>query len=343
MKAHLGRRRHLLSLAAVVCILAGVPLPALAEEFVMKLAHVLNPGSPRDKLMHLYGKNLGERTHGRIKVEVYPSGQLGGNRQIIEGMQIGTIEGTITPTAFLSGFEPLLTVLDLPFLFPSLAVASQVANSDVGVALAAEAERKGVKGIAFYGEGAKEFATTFPVRRAADFQGKKIRSMPAAVLLEQYRTWGANPVPMELSETYNAIAQGVVAGQEQEWGLVHDLRYYEVSKYLTESDHGFFVEMFMVSKKWYDSLPADLQKAVVAEARALIPVRLKWSEDYNKASLEKILATAKDVHFHKLTKQEWAAFREASLPTHKKFVEANGAKAAQYLKRIEAKIRELTR
>jgi tripartite ATP-independent transporter DctP family solute receptor len=309
----------------------------------MKLAHVVNPGSPRDKLMHLYGENLAKRTKGRIKVQVYPSGQLGGNRQIIEGLQLGTIEGTITPTAFLGGFEPLLTAFDLPFLFPDIETASRVANSDVGMALAAEAEKKGIKGVAFYGEGAKVFSTAFPVRKPADFEGKKIRSMPATVLLDQFRAWGANPVPMEFTETYNALAQGVVAGQEQQYGLVHDLRFYEVSKHLTESNHGFFVEMFMVSKKWFDRLPRDLQNAVTAEAQALVPVRLKWTDEYSKASLEKILATRKDVVFHKLTKDEWEAFRKASLSVHDKFAQANGAKAAQYLERIKAKTKELSR
>ena len=340
MKLH-----SLVIVAAAVFIGAalGSPAPAIAQEFVMKLAHVVNPGSPRDKLMHLYGKNLGERTKGRIKIQVYPSAQLGGNRQIIEGIQVGTIEGTIAPTAFLGGFEPLLTVMDLPFLFPNIDVASKAANSEVGMALAREVEHKGIKGLAFYGEGAKHFATAFPVRRPADFQGKKMRSMPAAVLLEQFRAWGASPVPMEFSETYNALAQGVVAGQEQQWGLIHDLRFYEVSKYLTETDHGFFVEFFMVSKKWFDQLPEDLQKAVVAEAQALIPVRLQWTNEYSKASLDKILAARKDVQYHKLTKEEWAAFRDASLTVHQKYAELTGPKGAQYLERIKAKVDELSR
>lgn len=337
------RGRYVASLGAAVfiAVMLGSPVPAFAQELVMKLAHVLNPGSPRDKLMHLYGKNLGERTNGRIKVQVYPSAQLGDNRQIIEGVQLGTIEGTISPTAFMGGFEPLLTVMDLPFLFPSIDMASKVANSEAGMALAREVERKGIKGLAFYGEGAKHFSTSFPVRRPADFQGKKMRSMPAPVLLEQFRAWGASPVPVEFPETYNALAQGVVAGQEQQYGLIHDLRFYEVSKYLTESAHGFFVEFFFVSKKWFDRLPEDLQKAVVAEAQALIPLRLQWAKDHSKASLDKILA--KDVQFHKLTKEEWAAFRDASLPAHRKYVEVTGPKGAEYLERIKAKVAELGR
>lgn len=344
MKANFERRRVLTLAAAAVFVVSGTlaSAPAPAQDFVMKLAHVVNPGSPRDKLMHLYAQNLAKRTNGRIKVQVYPSGQLGGNRQIIEGLQLGTIEGTIAPTAFLGGFEPLLTVMDLPFLFPDLETASKVANSDVGMALAREVAEKGIQGLAFYGEGAKVFSTAFPVRRPADFEGKKIRSMPATVLLEQFRTWGANPVPMEFTETYNALAQGVVAGQEQQYGLVYDLRFYEVSKHLTESNHGVFVEFFMVSKKWFDRLPEDLQKAVMAEAQALIPVRLQWTKEYSKESLDKMLAR-KDVQFHKLTKEESRAFREASLPVHRKFAELNGAKGAQYLERIKAKVEELSR
>jgi tripartite ATP-independent transporter DctP family solute receptor len=341
----MSKRRYVLALAAAVFLgaVAGGAEPAHAQEFVMKLAHVVNPGSPRDKLMHLYGDNLEKSTKGRIKVQVYPSAQLGDNRQIIEGLQVGTIEGTISPTAFMGGFEPLLTVMDLPFMFPSGEVASKVANSDVGMALATEVERKGIKGLAFYSEGEKHFATTFPVRKPADFQGKKVRSVPTPVLLEQFRVWGANTVPIELPETYNALAQGVVSGQEQEWGLINDLRFYEVSKYLTESGHGLFVEFFFVSKKWFDRLPADLQKAVIAEAQALVPVRLQWGKDYNKAALEKILAAHKDVQFSRLTKEEKDAFRAASQPVERKYVELTGPKGAEYLEKIKAKVADMSR
>ncbi len=346
MKEHGIRRLNLASLVAAAFVGAalGSPVPALAQDFVMKLPHVTSPGSPRDRLMHLYGKNLAERTKGRIKVQVYPSAQLGNNRQIIEGIQIGTIEGTITPTAFLGGFEPLLTIMDLPFLFPNIDVVTKVGNSDVGMALAAEVERKGIKGLAFYGEGEKNFVTSFPVRRPADLQGKKMRSFPTPILLEQFRTWGAVPVPIELPETYNALAQGVVVGQEQEWGLVNDFRFYEVSKYLTESEHGFLVEFFFVSKKWWDRLPEDLQKAVVAEAQALVPMRVQWAKEHNgKPALDKLLAAHKDLQYYKLTSQERDAFREASQGVHRKFVEQTGPKGAEYLEKIKAKVAELSR
>jgi tripartite ATP-independent transporter DctP family solute receptor len=341
----MGRGRHIgFAVAIFVGVMLGGMAPALAQEIVMKLPHVTSPGSPRDRLMHLYGKNLEARTNGRIKVQVYPSAQLGNNRQIIEGIQVGTIEGTITPTAFLGGFEPLLTVMDLPFLFPNLEAVSKVGNSEIGMALASEAEPKGIKGLAFYGEGAKNFNTSFPVKRPADLQGKKMRSFPTPILLEQFRTWGAVPVPIELPETYNALAQGVVAGQEQEWGLVNDLRFYEVNKYLTESDHGFLVEFFFVSKKWFDRLPEDLQKAVVAEAQALAPVRLEWSKEHNgQPTLDRLLAAHKDLQYYKLTKEEREAFREASQPVYRKFVEMAGPKGAQYLEKIKAKVAEVSR
>jgi C4-dicarboxylate-binding protein DctP len=333
-----GHRRRLASLSAALFLGAalGAPLPVLGQEIVMKLPHVLRPGSVRDRFLHLYGKNLEQRTKGRIKYQVYPSAQLGNNRQIIEGIQLGTIDGgTISPTAFLGGFEPLLTVMDLPFLFPDIDAVSRVANSDVGMAIAAEVERKGIKGLAFYGEGEKNLVTSFPVRRPADLQGKKMRSFPTPILLEQYRAWGAVPVPLEIPETYNALQQGVVSGQEQEWGLVRDFRFHEVSKHLTHTEHGFLVEFFFVSKKWFDKLPADLQKAVVAEAQALVPTRLQWAkEDNGQPVLDKLLATHKDLQYYKLTKAERDAFREASLPVYKKFADMAGPKGAEYLEKI---------
>ena len=98
----------------------------------------------------------------------------------------------------------------------------------------------------------------------------------------------------------------------------------------------------MVSKKWFDRLPKELQDVVTAEARALIPVRLQWTYDYSKESLDKIL-THKDVQYYKLTKAEWAGFREASLSVHRKYAELNGEKGARFLEQIKAKVQEVTR
>lgn len=328
-----------LSCALAIGIGLGVSSPSLAAspEYVMKLTHVLNPGSPRDKLMHAYADGLEKRTNGRIKATVYPSGQLGDNRQIIEGLQLGTIQATINPTAFMGGFEPLLTVFDLPFLFPSLEASYAVSNGPAGQDLMKIVEAKGIKGLAFYCEGAKNFATTFPVHTLSDLKGKKLRSIPSPVLLSQFRAWGANPVPISFPETYNAISQGVVSGQEQEWGILRDLKFYEVSKYLTESEHGYFIDFFFVSKKWYDALPKDLQKAVVDEAQVLVPMALKMHQDYNLDAINE-MRNKDHVVFYKMTAAEKDGLRKASSATYEQFTKALGSNGEKYLKEMQTEV-----
>ena len=327
------RRLLLATLLAIAALASIAPVAYAADPIVMKLAHVVNPGSPRDRLLRLYGENLDKRTGGRIKVQVYPSAQLGDNRQIIEGIQNGTIEGTISPTAFMGSFSPLLTVLDLPMLFTSVEQASRTANGEVGADLMRESETKGLHGLAFYGEGEKNLATNFPVSGLADLKGKRLRVIPTPVLLQQVRDWGANPVPVEFSETYGALQSGAVVGQEQQWGLIHDLKYFEVSKYLTETRHGMLTEYFFVSKRWFDKLPADLQVAITAEAKALIPMRLEWAQSYTKESVEKLKA-AKGVQFTVMPEAQRAEFVKAAQPTYDAFIKTNGKVAADLIDKI---------
>jgi TRAP-type C4-dicarboxylate transport system substrate-binding protein len=211
--------------------------------------------------------------------------------------------------------------------------ASRVANSDIGADLMKESEAKGLKGLAFFGEGEKNLATNFPVSGIADLKGKRLRVIPTPVLLQQVRDWGANPVPVEFSETYGALQSGTVVGQEQQWGLIHDLKFFEVSKYLTETRHGMLVEYFFVSKRWFDRLPKDLQEAIVAEAKVLIPVRLEMAHTYTRASVEKLKA-AKGVQFSVLPAAQREEFVKAAQPTYEAFVKTNGKPGADLIDRI---------
>lgn len=336
-------RRRFCAMSSAGAVAATTPFMNLrsanASEYTMRLAHVLEPGHPRDRLMHRYAEAVHQRSDERIKVEVFPSGQLGDNTAVTEGIQQGVVQGTINPTSFMGGFRPILGVLDYPFLFPSLDVGEEVANSDVGRELMAEVEEIGIKGLAIYGEADKHFGSNFPLRSPSDLEGKRMRVIASPVLDDLYRTWGSTPVPMGLPEVYSALQTGVVDGLENQWGLFNDFKMYEVLDHFTEIGHGLFLEFFYISKAWYDDLPPDLQKIIVEEAQALRPARLKWAHEDLDESREKLKGLA---DFYSLSPEERDAFREAAMPVYDNLSDRTGDKGTYYMEKLEAEAKKLS-
>lgn len=313
------------------------------KQYLMKIGHAMVPNGPRDRAANLFKEEVEKATNGRIKVQVYPASQLGDNKQMVEGLQLGTIEGVITPTAFLGGFHPLFTVVDLPFLFPTQDVADKILNGPVGDQLLKSAEEIGIRGLAFWFEGGfKQFSSNFPIKSPEDFKGHKIRTMDTPILIEQYRTWGATAVPVAFAELYNALQLGTVEGQENRLGTIMEMKLHEVQKYITISNHGDIVEIFMVSKKWFDSLPPDLQEVLVSTAKRISPTRRSWGEEQDRQALEFLKSTGKNV-VYELTPAERERFKATAKAIYQKFGEMTGARGQEMLNKIQEEVARLSK
>lgn len=326
------------SLALVFFASAALAAAPAGKTYTMKIGHAMVPNGPRDRAANLFKTELEKATKGRIKVEVYPASQLGDNKQMVEGLQFGTVEGVITPTGFLGGFHPIFTVVDLPFLFPDQDTADKVIYGPVGDRLLRSSEEIGVRGLTFWFEGAfKQFTSNFPIKGPADFKGRKIRTMDTPILIEQYRTWGATAVPISFAELYNALQLGTVEGQENRLGLIMEMKYYEVQKNITVSNHGNIIEIFMVGKKWFDSLPKDLQDALVTTAKQVAPVRRGWGEKQDRDALEFFKKTGKNT-VYELTPAERAQFRATATTIYTKFGQLYGNRGQEMLKAIQTEV-----
>lgn len=313
-----------------------------AQTYTMRVGHSMVPQGPRDQAAKLFKSMVEKRTGGKLKVEVYPASQLGDNRQMIEGVQLGTIEAAIQPTAFMGGFSPILTIFDLPFLFPTQDITMKVAYSDAGKGLMDNLEKIGIKAAGFWAEGGfKQFTNNKrPIKAPDDYKGLKVRTMPTPIIMEIFKAYGATPVPISFDELYNSLQLGTVDGQDNRIGLIYEMKLYEVQKYLTISDYATIVELFAVSKKWYDKLPADLQKAIVDTVQEIAPTRRGWGEKQDEESLGLIQKTGK-TQIYKLTPAERELFRQRSLPVHQKFVEMTGKDGGALLETFKQKIKEL--
>jgi tripartite ATP-independent transporter DctP family solute receptor len=219
----------------------------------------------------------------RLSVKIFPQGSLGSEREIYEGMQLGSGAAvTVTGSAILNNFDQRIGVLDLPYLWKDYDHVHRVLDGDVGRDLAAGLERQGLIVLAWLdGWGYRNMITTSkPVLQPNDLRGLKIRTIPTPVYLAALRMMGTNPTPMAYGEIYTALQTGVIDGFEQAPAIVVAEKFYEVAKHMTKTRHLFPALVICYSKAQWDRLSPDDQAklrqagAIAQEKeRALAPVR----------------------------------------------------------------------
>lgn len=282
-----------------------------AQKYVVKFAHDYTTNSPYHEAAVEFKRILEEKTNGRMVVEIYPAQQLGSAREMIEGMQMGTIEMVWTPTAKFAGFDQKLTLLDLPYLFPNEDIMWEALEGEIGQELINGLEKIGLKGISFNAEGYKQFTANKPIESMADFKGMKIRTMEAPVIMDMFKSWGANPVPIDFAEVYNSLQQNVVEGQENPIISNHDMKFYEVQKWITDAEHAYLTYFLSASNKWFTSLPEDLQIAVVESGKEMTQIHKELTNKANDGYMKNMMAAG--VQHHVMSEESRAELKEASM------------------------------
>lgn len=295
-----------------------VPSGAMAAaKWSMKFGHDMPEDSAQHAAALKFAQLVNQRTNGQVEVKVFPAQQLGTDPEMVQQAQMGTLEIVLPPTAKISGFSASLQLADLPFLFPTKEICYQVLDGPVGDKLLAMLETKGLKGLSFWESGFKQMTANKPIRKPEDFAGMKVRVMESPLLIAQYKQVKANPIPIDFAETYNALQQGVVEAQENPLVSIVNMKFYEVQKYTMLSNHGFLGYAFLVSKKVWDGLPADIQKALRDTARELAPFERADTARREGGYIERIKKGGSEVIT--LTAAELSAFEKAFRPVHQQF------------------------
>jgi TRAP-type transport system periplasmic protein len=222
---------------------------------------------------------------GRIKGEVYPSSQLGSIPREIEGVQFGSIQGWLGPPEFLVGVDERYEVLSAPGLLDDLAHQSRVVTDPelVKLMLALGAD-KGIHGVALMLAQPSSVITRSPVRHLADFRGRKLRVLAADMQQDMVKRLGATPVAMTLGDVLPALQQGAIDGAVGAMTIWTTMNYWDSVKYITETGQPYIFVISILSKKWFDALPADLQAIVDADAaKAAAEVNVWQLDAYAKA------------------------------------------------------------
>ncbi len=243
---------------------------ALAASIELKVAHV----NPADVFASGKGaagavlKNIIEsETGGGVEVKLFPASQLGGERELIEGTKIGTIQMSLVSAA-ISGFYKEAQVLDIPYLFSNAPVAWKVMDGWFGKEMAEDCLKKTGMRVLAYGEtGFRNFTNSkLPIKSPADMKGLKIRVMESPVYVNMVKALGAAPTPIAWPETYTALQQKVVDGQENPIATIVFAKLFEVQKYLILDNHSYGVDFFLINEKFYQGLPKETRQIVKAAA-----------------------------------------------------------------------------
>ncbi|MDH4266046.1 MAG: TRAP transporter substrate-binding protein [Deltaproteobacteria bacterium] len=265
------RRGIVMVWVTVVACFFGLEAAAQTP-IVMKLGTV-NPGDcPRNTAAYEFAKVLGEKSKGRIKVEVYNNNQLArGEAATFEGVQMGTIDVAPVGSAPLGGmFEPRYLPLDLPFLWFSRGQVWKVMDGPIGQELLKKMEARGVKGFGFGGGwGFRHMQSNKrPIYTPEDMKGQTIRVQESPIYIGMMKQLGANPVPMPWGEVYLAMKQGTVDGMESPTFSIVSGKYTEVTKYVSLTRHTYPPISWFMNLKKYRALPPELRQAVDESFRA---------------------------------------------------------------------------
>lgn len=302
-------RRVLLASAAVCAVLAGA-LPVSAQEFMARIGHLESDQQPRHQGLEMVADLVSERTDGAVQFQLFPAGQLGQAREMNEGTQLGLMEGTVSPAAFLAGFNPAVSILDVPFLYPAdREQANQLRTGPFGQAVLDSFGSLGLKAIAIWPNGRKSMTSNQEIAALEDFAGQSFRVMDSQVLMEQFNAVGASAIALPFGELYTALQTGVVDGQENALDTIATMKYQEVQDYLLVSEHGANEDVVMFNQGWWDSLPAEYQTVIVDAFEEVRPEVEALKEAAQETALEAIRAS--DITIHELDDEQRAAFREA--------------------------------
>lgn len=323
----------------IVALAASLALsvPAFAADITIKFSHVVAPGTPKGKGADKF-KELAEKyTAGKVAVEVYPNSQLYKDKEEMEALQLGAVQ-MLAPS--LAKFGPLgakeFEAFDLPFLFADKAALRKVTDGDIGKALFAKLEDKGIKGLAYWDNGFKIMSANSPLKTPDDFLGLKLRIQSSKVLEAQMKALGAVPQVMAFSEVYQALQTGVVDGTENPPSNMFTQKMHEVQKHATLSNHGYLGYAVIVNKKFWDELPADtrgqLDKAL-AEATAFSN---GIAQEENDKALAAMKAAGK-TEFHELTADERAKWVAALKPVYDDVAGRVGKELIEQILKVSAK------
>jgi tripartite ATP-independent transporter DctP family solute receptor len=310
-------RRHALVAAALAAasLLTGLSAPASAQE-TLKMNISIAQNSHYGVAIDVFAKELEKRTNGRFKVQNFYSGALGAERESIEGVQLGTMDLTMTSTGPVPNFVPEVAILDIPFLFKDYAQARSVLDGPVGQEMLAKFDAKGLKALAWGENGFRHMTNNKrPINVPDDLKGLKMRTMENPIHIQAYKQFGILPTPMAFTEVFTALQQGTVDGQENPLSVISAGKLGQVQKHVSLTGHVYSPALILMSTARWDKLSAADKQAFLDSAKEAVKAnRARIDEDEKR-----VVGELKSQGVTVVENVDKSKFRAALAPTFAEF------------------------
>jgi len=305
-----------LGLTVAATLGTGLTADIRAAEFDLVEAHTPPPDHPYTLGMVRYADLVKQRSYGRVAIQIHHSRQLGDERQVVEGLQLGTIHLTVTSTGPLGGFVPEMNVVDLPFLFRDADHAYKVLDGEIGRSLLNKFDAVGIKGLAYWENGFRHITTAKkPVQQPGDMKGLKIRVMENKVHQAAFRQLGSDATPMAWGEVFTSLQQGLLDAQENPIPIIYTFKLNEVQRYMSLTGHVYSPAPVLLSKKTWERLPPDIQQVMFETAMEVARYQRGLIREQEQKQIGELRAKGMTV----IENPDRAAFREAMKPVFEQF------------------------
>jgi len=281
-----------LSVPLIAALFAG---GAMAQ-IEIKFGHVGEPGQLFTKSADEYAKRVNEKLGAKAKVVVFASSQLGGDKELLQKLKLGTVDLAL-PSTVMSSESDLFGIFDMPYLVRDRKHMNAIEKEVFWPRLAPEAEKRGLKIIAVWENGYRHITNNRrPIKVPADLQGIKLRVPEGKWRVKMFQAYGANPSPMKFSEVFTALQTGVMDGQENPFSQIVSAKFQEVQKYLSLTGHVYIPAYVTAGSKKWATLPADVRKVLEDTAKDMQKFVYATAEKEESELLAKIKAAGVQVN-----------------------------------------------
>ena len=320
--------------AATALALCGtVALAQDIKERTIKFTTQNPKGHPLVMGMEKFAEVVSAKSGGKIKVNLFPGGVLGGDAQVVSAIQGGTVEMASMNSGILASQVKDFEVFDLPFLFANGKEADAVVDGPFGKKMHAKLEAKGLIGLTYWELGFRSITNSKrPITKVEDIEGLKLRVIPNAINVDWVKALGANPTPLAFPEVYAALEQKAIDGQENPLSVINANKLFEVQKYATLTNHQYNPQSVLMSKKFWDTL-SETEKKIINDAAAESTIyQRQQARAINASSLEAVKKGGMQVT--ELSPAELTKFRDKMKPV----LDKHGAAIAETLKDLQAEL-----
>lgn len=293
------------------------PSSSSDEVITLNLGDVLAEEHPHSQSYYFFADRLEELTDGKVQVEVFVASTLGNQRDLVEGLKLGTVQIAKTMTTGLSAYIPEIQVFDLPYMFDGREHFYKVLDGEVGEYFANEkmAEQDFI-GIGYFDAGIRSVYSSKKVESLDDLKGMKLRVPESPIFMSTMEAFGAAGTPMPVGDIYTSLQTGVIDGAENAPIFYESEKHFEVAPYFNQTEHMMTPDIVLMSKSYFDSLPEDVQDAILQAAEEMVEYERNLWQELEAQSIENLKESGVEfvevdkTEFKKQAEKVWEEFAD---------------------------------